>query len=68
MASISWISVSCLRLGKFSAIRSSNMFSSPFSLFSFWDPYIANISMLDVVLEVSKVSSFPFILFSVKLQ
>ena len=38
---------------------------SPFvSLFSFWDPYYANISALDVVPEVSlKLSSFLFILF-----
>ena len=33
----------------------SNMFTAPFSLslFSFWDPYNADVSALDVVIEVS---------------
>ena len=33
---------------------SSNMFFASCSLFSFWDPYNANINMLDVVSEVSQ--------------
>ena len=45
--------VSFSRLGNFSAIMSSNMFSAPFSLFSFWDPCNVNISALDVVSEIS---------------
>lgn len=54
-------SVSFPRLEKFSVIMSSNMFSVPYSLFSFWDPYEVNVSTFDVVLEIAKVSSFLFI-------
>ena len=36
----------------FLAIMPLNMFSAPLSLFSFWDPYNTNVSMLDVVSEV----------------
>ena len=37
---MSWtLSVSFFILGKFLAIFSSNIFSGPLSLFSFWDPY-----------------------------
>ena len=44
-----------------------NYVLNPFlSLFSFLDAYSANISALDVVPEVSKLSSFLFILFSVQ--
>ena len=34
------------------------------SLFSFWDPYNANVGVFNVVPEVSKWSSFLFILYS----
>ena len=38
-ASLTWITVSCPRLGEFSTIISSNKFIAPFfSSFSFWDP------------------------------
>ena len=45
-----WVLVSFTRLGKFSANMSSNMFSDPFSLsiFSVWDLFNGNISVLDV--------------------
>ena len=52
-ASWTWVNVSFPRLGKFSAIISSNIFSGPF-LFSFWDLYNVNISAFDVVVpEIS---------------
>ena len=65
-ASWTWLIISLLVFGKFSAIMSSNIFSSPFflCLFSFWDPYNANVGACNVVPEVSQ-SSFLFILFSV---
>ena len=51
------MSVSTLRLGKFSAIMFTNMFSAPAPLslpfLGPWDPYHVNASMLDVVSEVS---------------
>ena len=60
-----WMSVSFPSFGKFSAIISSNMFSAPFlSLFSFWDSYNANVSMLDVVSEVSNSPHFFLFFFS----
>ena len=61
----SWIliSLSFLRWGKFLAIMSSDMFSSPLSLFSFWEPCNVNISAFDIVPEISKLSLFYFILF-----
>ena len=59
-----WMSVSFPRLGKVSSIMSSNNFSAPFSLslFSFLDPYNANASTFDVVLE-SLLSCPNFFLF-----
>ena len=50
---VSWIqmSVSYPRLGKFSAIMSSNKFSPFLSVFFFLNPYNVNVSML-VVSEV----------------
>ena len=47
---ISWTWVTLPRLGRFSAILSSNIFSSPFPL---QDPSNANISVIDVVPEFS---------------
>ena len=41
--------VSFLRLGKFSETISSNNFSLLLFLLSFWDPYNANVILLDVV-------------------
>jgi len=41
------MSASFSRLGKFSAIVSSDKFSAPFSLSSFWDPYNLNIYLLN---------------------
>ena len=52
-SSWTWMSVSFLNLGKFSANISSYMFSVSFSLFSFRAPYNDNVSALDVVPEVS---------------
>lgn len=54
-----------LRLGKFLAITSSYIFSASFSLFSLWEPYSANVSILHVI----QISSFCFFLyfFTVKL-
>ena len=43
--------VSFPRLGKFSTINGSNMFSS-LSPFLFWDPHSVNVSTLDVVSEI----------------
>ena len=45
--------VSSTWLTKFSAIISSNVFSGPFSLFSFWDPYNVNVGAFYVVPEIS---------------
>ena len=59
------------RLGKFSAVMSSDMLSAPFFLFSFWDPYNVNASMLDVVLKVSYTVLISFYfkkIFSVQLE
>ena len=50
-ASCSWISGSFFRFRKFSAIISSNTFSTPFSLL-LWDPYNVNVSALDVVSDI----------------
>ena len=51
-ASWTWVAISFPRLGNSSAIMSSNIFSAPFSLFFFWDPYNAHTVVLDVVPEV----------------
>ena len=52
-------------LGKFLTIISSNVFSSPFSFFSFfWYPYNSNFGAFYVVPESLRLSSFLFILFS----
>lgn len=47
-----WMSVSFAQLGKFSAVISSNMFSTPFSFFSFWDSYYVNVVLFEVVIEI----------------
>ena len=47
-----WISVSCFRLRKFSAIISSNTFSPPTCLFSLYETYDVNVSVLNAVPEV----------------
>ena len=53
-ASWTWMSVSFLRLGKFSGIISSSKFSAPFSLSSLsGTPIKQNASTTDVVSEVS---------------
>ena len=52
-ASWTWVAISFPMLGKFSTIISSNIFSGSFSLFSFWDPYNANVAVFNVVPEVS---------------
>ena len=62
-ASWTWVSVSFLRLRKFSTLMCSNISSSSSSLFSFWDPY-----MLDVVSEVSKSVIIFFFFFLAQLQ
>lgn len=49
--------------GSFSAIMSSNIFSAPFSLSSFRDPHNLNISMCDILSEVSNFAHL-FCLFS----
>ena len=52
-ASWTWVAISFPMLGNFSTIISSNIFSVPFSLFSFWDPYNVNVGAFNVVPEVS---------------
>ena len=65
-ASWTWLTVSFLTLGKFSAITSSNIFSGPFSL-SF--PSGTSVIQILVHLMLSqrslRLSSFYFILFSI---
>ena len=51
LASWTWVTISFLRLGEFSALIFSNIFL--FSFFSFQSSYNANISALDIVLEFS---------------
>ena len=51
-ASWTWVTVSSPVLGKFSAFISSNIFSVPFSLFSFWGLYNANVGVFTIVPEV----------------
>ena len=64
-ASWTWLTVSFPILGKFLTIISSNIFSSPFSFFSFfWYPYNSNFGAFYVVPESLRLSSFLFILFS----
>ena len=63
-----WLTASFSILGKFSTIMTSNIFSCPLSLFSFWDPYNVNVGEFNVVPEVSEAifisfHSFFFILF-----
>ena len=57
------VTVTFPMLRKFSAIISSSIFVA-LSLFSFWDPYNVNVSVFDVVPDISKLSSFLFFLFS----
>ena len=73
-ASWTWMPVFVPRLGRFAAFISSNKLSAPFSpslsLFSFWAPYNSNVSMLDVLTEVSLICPHFlkfFFLFSVQL-
>lgn len=56
-ASSTWKFVSLFILVNFSAIISSDIFLITFSHSSFWDPYSANIGMLDVVPEVPQTLS-----------
>ena len=49
-----WLTISFSILGKFSTIISSNIFSVPFFLFVFWDPYNSNVGVVNVVPEVSE--------------
>ena len=53
-------------LVKFSAIISSNIFSGPFCLFSFWDPYNANVGAFTII-SLYLGLSFYFSLYSVLL-
>ena len=54
-ASWTWVAVSFPKLGKFSTIISSNIFSGSFSLsLLLWDPYNVNIGTFIAVLEVSQ--------------
>ena len=55
-ASLTWVTASFPRFGRFTAIMPSNMFSAPFSLLL--RPHNANISMLNVVPEVSNCPHF----------
>ena len=50
---------------KLSNIISSNIISGFF--FSFWNPYDVNVGTFDVVPELSRLSSVPFILFQYSL-
>ena len=51
-ASWSWLIISYPMFEKFSESISSNIFSGPFSLFSFCDPYNENVGAFNLVLEV----------------
>ena len=60
-----WLTISFPILGKFLTIISSNIFSSPFSFFSFfWYHYNSNVGAFYVVPESLRLSSFLFIHFS----
>ena len=48
-----WVAISFPLLGKFLTVISSHIFSGPFSLFSFWDPYNVNVVAFNVVPKVS---------------
>ena len=64
-ASWTWLTISFPILGKFLTIISSNIFSSPFSFFSFfWYHYNSNVGAFYVVPESLRLSSFLFIHFS----
>ena len=52
-ASWTWLISSYPIFRKFSGSISSNIFSGPFSLFSFWDPCNSNVYVFNVVPEVS---------------
>ena len=52
-ASWTWVAISFPMLENFSAIIPSNIFSGPSSLFSFWDPYNANVVAFNFVPGVS---------------
>ena len=67
-ASWTWSTISFSMLGKLSTIISSKIFSYPFFLFFFWNPYNLNVGAFDMVPEVSETvlgsfHSFYFILF-----
>ena len=63
-ASHTWLSVCFLRLGKFSAIISSNRSSAPMSLSSPGTPIIQGLVLLKLSQRSLKLSSFYFIFFS----
>ena len=50
-AARTWLTICFAMFGKFPAIISSNIFSGPLSLFSFWDPYSVNAGVFNVVPE-----------------
>ena len=52
-SSWTWLIISFPMLRKFLVIICSNIFSGPFSLFSFWDPYTVNVSAPIVVPYIS---------------
>ena len=58
----SWtfLTISFSRIGKFSVVISSNIFSGPFSLSSPFGPYYLNVGAFNVLPEVSQAVSIPF--------
>ena len=58
-ASWTWLIISFPTLGKFSANIYSNIFQVLFSLFSFWDPYNANIHVFNTSLVAQKAKNLP---------
>ena len=58
-ASWTWLIISFPTLGKFSANIYSNIFQVFFSLFSFWDPYNANIHVFNTSLVAQKAKNLP---------
>ena len=63
-ASWTWWTISFSMLGKFSTIISSKIFSYPLFLFFFWDPYNSRLVHLILPQRPLKLSSVPFILFT----
>ena len=61
-ASWTWSPISFPVLGKFSAIISSNIFSGPFSLFSFWDAIMQ--MLVHLILSLRSLGCLHFFFFS----